>query len=268
MSIPISRPVFSLEGKTAIVTGGGTGIGKSITVEFARAGADVVVGGRRLPPLEETAREVRTLGRRSLAVQTDVRKKADVDNLVQRTMDEFGVIDIMVNNSAHPGHGRGLDHDLSNMDDASDEDLWDEIIDINLKGVYLCCRAVFKIMKERMQGNIINMSSVSGLQSFFSKKCDTYDISKAGVTMLSRGLAWELSPYNVRVNCIAPGPIKTQMPRRLWQDPEVLKQFEASILLGRIGEPIDVATVALFLACDASNFITGQTIIVDGGMTT
>jgi NAD(P)-dependent dehydrogenase (short-subunit alcohol dehydrogenase family) len=266
MSTPISNPAFSLEGKVAIVTGGGTGIGKSIALEFAKAGADVVVGSRRLHLLEETAGEVRALGRRSLAVQTDVRKKADVDNLVQRTVDEFGIIDIMVNNAAHSGHGRGLDHDLSNMDDASDEDLWDEIIDTNLKGVYLGCRAVFKIMAERKRGNIINISSIGGIRATFSHKCDTYDISKAGVILLTKGLAWDLSPYNVRVNAVSPGVTKTHMIRRLWQDPKVLEQFEAGVLLHRIGQPIDIATTALFLASDASSYITGQNIVVDGGL--
>jgi len=266
MSTPISTPTFSLAGRVAIVTGGGTGIGKSIALEFAKAGADVVVGSRRLNLLEETAKEVRTLGRRSLAVRTDVRKKAEVDNLVQRTIDEFGVVDIMVNNAAHSGHGRELDHDLSNMDDASDEDLWDEIIDTNLKGAYLGCRAVFKIMTERKQGNIINISSIGGMRATFSKKCDTYDISKAGVIMLTGGMAWDLSPYNVRVNAISPGVTKTHMIRRIWQDPEALAQFEADVLLHRIGQPIDIASAALFLASDASNYITGQNIVVDGGL--
>jgi NAD(P)-dependent dehydrogenase (short-subunit alcohol dehydrogenase family) len=153
------------------------------------------------------------------------------------------------------------------MDDASDEDLWDEIIDTNLKGVYLGCKAVFKIMKEQRQGNIINISSIGGIQATFSEKCDTYDISKAGVILLTQGLAWDLSPYNVRVNTISPGVTKTHMIRRIWQDPKELKNFEARVLLRRIGQPIDIAGAALFLASDASNYITGQNIVVDGGLT-
>jgi NAD(P)-dependent dehydrogenase (short-subunit alcohol dehydrogenase family) len=267
MGIPISAPNFSLEGKVAIVTGGGTGIGRGIALELAKAGADVVVGARRLHLLEETAKEVRALGRHSLAIQTDITKKTDVDNLVQRTMAEFGHVDILVNNAAHSGHSplRPEMPDPSLLELVErDEDIWDLVIDTNLKGVYLCCRAVVKGMIERKKGNIINISSVDAILP--PKKCDFYSIAKVGVVMLTRGLAWELGPYNIRVNSIAPGLIRTPMTENRWRHPEEtgLEQTLASIQLGRPGQPIDIATVALFLASEASNYITGETIVADG----
>ena len=257
----MSMPDFSLEGQVAIVTGGGTGIGRSITLEFARAGADVVVASRRLSVLEKVGEEVRALGKRSLAVPTDISRKADVDNLVQRVMDEFGVIDILVNNASltlgydQPPYGAPL-LELS-------EEGWDKVINTDLKGYYLCCQAVGKKMVEQKKGNIINISSVAGMRG--SARNPAYSIAKAGVIMLTRGLARELASHNIRVNAIAPGLVRTDMDKRRLSDPELVKQAEARIPLGRIPEPSDIASVALFLASDASRHVTGDTILVDGG---
>ncbi len=249
-------PNLPLEGKVAIVTGGGSGIGQGIVLEFARAGADVVVAGRRLSVLEKVGEEVRGFGRRSLAVQADVSQKADVNNLVQRVMDEFGVIDILVNSAGIvPTKGPLID---------MPEDEWDRVIDIDLKGYHLCCQAVAKRMIERKSGNIISLSSYAGLKA--NPEYGAYCIAKAGVIMLTRVLARELARYNIRVNAIAPGSINVERNKSLWGDPEHLKQREAGIPLGRAGQPSDIASVALFLASDASRWVTGDTILVDGGV--
>lgn len=247
-------PSFSLEGQVAIVTGGGTGIGRSIALEFAKAGADVVVASRRLSVLEKVSEEVTILGKRSLAIQTDISRKADVDNLAQKVMDEFGVIDILVNNAAVLGKFSLLE---------APEDEWDRVIDTNLKGYYLCCQAVGKRMVERKRGNIINIASTAAFEGGGS-----YNISKAGVVNFTRGIARELGRYNIRVNAIAPGWVITDMAKYIMrEDPERLRrEAEATIPLGRMAEPSDIASVALFLASDASSLITGQTIVVDGGL--
>ncbi|GAF73550.1 unnamed protein product, partial [marine sediment metagenome] len=189
---------------------------------------------------------------RSLVVQTDISRKTDVDNLVQRVMDEFGGIDILVNNAAILNTVPFLK--LS-------EDDWDKIIDTDLKGYYLCCHAVGKRMVERKRGNIINITSTAAFRGGSS-----YSIAKAGVVNLTKGLARELGSYNIRVNAIAPGPIMTDMTKFQWSDPKTYKEITARIPLGRRAEPNEIADVALFLASDASRYITGDTIVVDGGL--
>ena len=272
----MSIPSLSLEGKVALVTGAKRGIGRAIALAFAEAGADVAVCDYVIEDgeLEAVAEEIQRLGRRSLAVQTDVSRKAEVDNLVQRVVAELGAIDILVNNAGISGLG-----DLS----ATQEEAWDRVIDVNLKGCYLCSQAVGQGMVERKKGNIINIASVEGLRggvvvrAFMSLaqvpqptgpilSPRPYNISKAGLIMLTRVLARQLGGYGIRVNAIAPGGIRTEMIRFLWDDPERLKQLEAQVPLGRIGEPEDMAGVALFLASEASSYVTGQTIVADGGL--
>ena len=250
----MDTPSLSLEGQVAIVTGGGTGIGRSIALEFAKAGADVVVASRRLSVLEKVAEEVTALGRRSLAVQTDISRKTDVDNLVQRVTDEFGAIDILVNNA-----GVGLGGKFTFLENPEDE--WDKVIDINLKGYYLCSQAVSRGMVERKKGNIINITSMAAFRGGSS-----YNISKAGVVNLTRGLARELASYNIRVNAIAPGYVITDMTEWAPSEPEIFKQITAEIPMGRWAEPSEIASVALFLASEASSYIVGATIVVDGGL--
>ncbi len=251
-------PSLSLEGKTAIVTGGGTGIGRSIALTFAAAGANVVVCSRTLANLEKVAEEVKALGRRSLAVRTDVTQKTDVDNMVQRVMDEFGAIDILVNDAGVWLVGEVLDFS---------EEAWDRTMDINIKGCYLCCQAVGKKMVERKRGNIISIASTNSF--VLGKEEAPYSVSKAGMVMLIRGLAKELVSYNIRVNAVAPGCVRTEMSREIWSQPEseYTKQEMARIPMGRLAEPSDVANAALFLASDLSSYITGATIVVDGGFT-
>jgi len=261
MSIPVSVPSLSLEGKTAIVTGGGTGIGRAIALEFARAGANVVVGGRTLATLEEVAGVIKAMGGRCLAVQTDIAKKADVENLVKKTVDEFGIIDISANNA---GIGSAINGKIPPWLIDFPEDHWKKVVDIDLDGCFRCCQAVGKVMVNQKKGNIINTASVSAYDGW----ANPYGVSKAGVVRLTRGLAKDLGSYNIRVNAIAPayvrvpaGVVNRDDEVALYDDPEALKR----VPLGRVAEPVDIATIALFLASDASNYITGQTIIADGG---
>ena len=247
---------LSLEGRVAIVTGGGTGIGRGIALEFAKTGADVVVASRRLSVLEKVAEEVTALGRRSLAVQTDISRKTDVDNLVRRVMDEFGSIDILVNDAVIFTRTPVIE---------MSEDEWDKTMDVNLKGYYLCAQAVGRGMVERRKGSIINIASTAGFR-VGPTNSSIYSIAKAGVIMLSRGLARELGSYNVRVNAIAPGPVRVERGQSLWSNPERLKQEEARMPLGRMGEPSNIGSVAVFLASDASSYMTGSTVVVDGGL--
>ena len=252
----MSMPSFSLEGKVAIVTGGRRGIGKTIAVTFAQAGADVAVcdsvveGGE----LEAVAEEIRRLGRQSLSLRADVSSKADVGNLVSAVEDGLGAVDILVNNA---GIGRGP----VLVEQAEEE--WQEIIDTNLKGCYLCSQAVAKGMIERRKGNIINMSSGAGIRGFALR--NAYNVSKAGIIMITKVLARDLAKYGIRVNAIAPTNLRTEMTRTLWEDPKALAAEEARIPLGRLGEVTDITGPALFLASDASGYITGHAIVVDGG---
>ena len=253
----MSIPSFSLEWKTAIITGGKQGIGRAIALAFAEAGADVAVCSRVIEDgkLQAVADEIQRSGRRSLAVQADISRKADVDNLVQMAMDKFGSIDILVNNA-----GKIILKPL--LDTPEDE--WDEIIDINLKGYYLCSQAAGRIMVEQKSGIIINIGSRIGISAL--KNRAAYSIAKAGVRMLTKVLALELGEFNIRVNAIAPGIVKTEITRMLWNDPATSQKVKSTIPLGgRWAEPDDIVGAALFLASDASSYITGDTILVDGG---
>ena len=249
-------PSFRLDDKKIIVTGGKSGIGKALALALAEAGADVAICGRTIEDgkLQSVADEIQRLGRRSLAIQADISRKADVDNLMQRVKDEFGAIDILVNNA-------GVIYRIPLMD--TPEDQWDQVIDINLKGYFLCAQSAARIMTEQKRGNIINISSALGMNVL--KNTGAYCISKAGVIMLSRMLAVELGGYNIRVNTVCPGMIKTDINKSLWSDPEIVKQKKQAISLGRIGEPDDVIGATLFLASDASGYTTGETVLVDGG---
>ena len=244
-----------LENKVAIVTGGGTGIGQGIALEFARAGADIIVASRRLSVLEKMAKEINAIGRRSLCIVMDVSQKTAVANLVQKVMAEFGKIDVLVNSAAIGGIGEPL-LELN-------EDDWDRSININLKGCFLCSQAVGKKMVERKSGNIINIASVAGLRPAESN--GVYNIGKAGVVMLTQLLARQLAKYNIRVNAIAPGMIMTPMTEATLGNPEMRKRWENFIPLGHVGEANDIANAALFLVSEASRHVTGHTMIIDGG---
>jgi len=248
---------FPLPGKVAVVTGGRRGIGKAIALALAEAGADITLCDRVTEDgeLNAVAEEVKRLGRRSLAVQADITRKADVDSLVQGVVDEFGVIDILVNNAATNIRAPLLE---------LGEDGWDRVIDTDLKGYYLCSQAVGKQMVSQKRGNIINIASTAAMKA--APEMGAYCIAKAGVVMLTKVLAVELAQYNIRVNAIAPYIVKTEFSQPLWSEPETLKQIESEIPLGRLAETGDITGSVLFLASDTSSYITGHTIIVDGGL--
>jgi NAD(P)-dependent dehydrogenase (short-subunit alcohol dehydrogenase family) len=253
----VGIPPFTLSGKVAIVTGARQGIGKAIALALAEAGADIAICDRVIEDgeLNAVAEEVKRLGRRSLAVQADITQRAEVDGLVKRVVAEFGVIDILVNNAAVNIMAPLLE---------LREDGWDRVIDTDLKGYYLCSQAVGKKMVDQKRGNIINIASTAAIAA--APEMGAYCIAKAGVVMLTRVLAVELAQYNIRVNAIAPYMVKTKFSQPLWSDPETLKQIECEIPLGRLAEPGDIIGAVLFLASDASSYITGHTIIVDGGL--
>ena len=248
----ISR--FSLEGKVAVVTGGRRGIGKAIALGFAEAGADVAVCDLVVEDgeLEAVAEEIKRLGRRSLAVQTDVTRESEVNNLVKRVEDELGAIDILVNNAGIGGGPRMLE---------TTEDDWQKMIDTDLKSCYLCCRAVGKGMIERRRGSIISIASAAGIRGFSER--NTYNVAKAGVIMLTKVLGRDWGKSNVRANALAPTMVKTEMIKDM--DPKAEAAEAARIPLSRLAEMNDLVGPAIFLASDASSYITGHTIVVDGG---
>ena len=251
-------PSLLLTDKVAIVTGARRGIGEAIALTFAEAGADVVVCDMVADTgeLKAVVDEIQRLGRRSLAVQTDISQKAEVERLLQKTVDEFGGIDILVNNAALMCRVPLLE---------LPEDEWDRVIDTNLKGYFLCCQVVGRKMMEQERGNIINIASGAGIMPRNSR--GSYAISKAGVIMLTRVLAREFGP-EIRINAIAPSAETPGQQANApdLADPEIIAQVLAHVPLGRLGELGEMASVALFLASDASSFVTGHTLVADGGL--
>lgn len=250
--IPLSK--FGLEDKVAIVTGAGSGIGKSIALSFSNLGAHVVIGEIDANTGESTAAEIRALGRKGLAIRTDVKDSRQVASLVKATMAEFGRIDILVNNA-------GIAIPMKPVVAMPEAD-WDGIIANNLKSVFLCSKAVARVMIDQKRGNIINIASMSGLRAV--PGVAPYGTSKAGVISFTRTLAAELARYHIRVNAIAPGPIDTALGAGVAGSVQERVQ-RIGIPLGRIGYPDDIAATAIYLASDASDYVSGEVIEVKGG---
>ena len=253
---------FSLDGKVAVVTGGGRGIGQAIAYGFAKAGAQVVVTSRKAADLEATAAAIGAFGGKAFPLPAHLGRTEEIQKMVNTVMEKFGRIDILVNNAgASPAMGTVLD---------SDERLWDTIMNLNLKGVYFTSQAVAKIMKTQGGGKIINIASVDGFnpEPFVS----VYSISKAGVRMITKAFASELASFNIQVNTIAPGPIDTKMMNSHWAHlpPEEAKKARAALErilpTGRLGQPDEIAGAALFLASAASSYTTGTEIVIDGAL--
>lgn len=251
----VSPDVFSLAGKVALVTGGSRGIGKAIAVGLAKFGADVVVTSRKLPDLEEVATEIKDLGRKSMAVATHVGRMDEIAALVPRVTDEFGRIDILVNNAAtNPTMDPALD---------VEERAWDSIMNLNLKGLFFLSQAVARVMKEQGGGTIINVASVAGITPDI---LPVYSISKAGVIMATKVMAQQWAQYNIRANALAPGLIKTRFSQALWDNEDILQGAMLFTPMRRPGEPDEMVGSVVFLASDASSYVTGHVLVADGGV--
>jgi NAD(P)-dependent dehydrogenase (short-subunit alcohol dehydrogenase family) len=247
---------LSLQGKVALVTGGSRGIGRAIALQFADAGADVIVSSRKLPDLEKTAEEIKNKGRRSLAISAHNAKMDELKNLVSRVKDEFGRIDILVNNAA----ANPVMADVLHMEEAP----FDLIMNVNVKGYYFLSQAAAKMMVEQGKGGaIINVASVGGF--FVTVGLGPYCMSKAAIIMMTKCLAAELGSYNIRVNCIAPGIVQTRFSEALWSNEKLMAEAMKKMALKKISQPEEIARTALYLASDASSFMTGSTLIIDGG---
>jgi dehydrogenase/reductase SDR family protein 4 len=245
---------FSLEGRTALVTGASRGIGRAIALALADAGADVAISSRKLPDLEAVAEEIQKKGRKSLAIGSHIAKVDESRSLVEKISGEWGKIDILVNNAGtNPYNGPLLD---------AEEWAWDVTMNVNLKGPFLLSQLVARMMKEHSGGSIINIASIMGM---VPSEQGIYSVTKAGVIMLTKVLAKEWGQHKIRVNAIAPGVVKTRLSEALWKDPTKGEAAAKAKALGYIGVPEDIAGAALFLASDAARYVTGEVIIVDGG---
>lgn len=248
---------FDLSGKVAIVTGSTRGIGRSIAEHLAAAGAKVVISSRKADVCEQVCAEIRKAGGDAIAVPANIGDKAQLEKLVNETRRQCGRIDILVCNAAsNPYYGP-----MSKMPD----DAFNKILQNNIVSNHWLANLVLPEMAQRKDGAVIIVSSIGGLKG--TAALGAYAISKAADMQLARNLAMEWSPHNVRVNCIAPGLVKTDFARALWENPEILKHYESQTPLRRIGEPDDIGGVAVFLASRAGAFVTGQTIVADGGVT-
>jgi len=249
---------ISLAGKVALVTGGGRGIGKAITRRLAEAGAAVVIASRKLENLEATAQEFASLPGSVVPIACHVGRLDQLENLVQQTEDRLGPVDILVNNSAtNLGQGPALE--------VTDE-MFDKIVEINVKAALRLVRlTVPKMIERKTGGSIINICSVSGLEP--QPGGLLYSFTKAGLLMLTRSWAHEFGPCGVRVNAIAPGLIQTEFSQYFWKNPEYVGQLQRTQPIRRIGQPDEIGFAALYLASDEASYVTGQVLVVDGGMT-
>ena len=251
---------FSLEGKVAIVTGGGLGIGRSISVEFARAGADVVIASRKMEHLESTVEAIKRLGRRSFPMAVDVRQEDAVKELVERAVRDMGQLDVMVNNAG--ASFRSKPEEIS-------PNGWNAVVQINLNGVFFGCKWASRHMLPRRRGAIINIASTAGVRG--ASMMSHYGAAKAAVINFTRELGMAWGRKGVRVNCIAPGPVETEgyMGVLTKQDPAAAKKaydtVAARVGMGRWGKVEEIAYPCIFLASAASSFMTGETIVIDGG---
>src|SRR4030042_703360 len=247
---------MKLKGKIALITGSTRGIGKEFAMGFAKEGADVIVNGRNLEKAKVVTKELESLGVRSLAIGADVSLSQDVTRMVEEAINSFERIDILVNNA-------GINPFILEAEKIKEEG-WDQVLDVNLKGVFLCCQAVGRKMIEQGGGKIINISSGAGIlgeQGFLP-----YSVSKAGVIMLTRVLAYEWSKYHIRVNAIAPGFVAGGMNTPILNKEVLVSGLTQKVPIKRLGTPQEIVNVALFLASDDSSYINGTTIVADGGM--
>jgi 2-deoxy-D-gluconate 3-dehydrogenase len=247
---------FSLDGQVAIVTGGSRGIGRAIALEFAEAGAAVAIVGRDRTALDVTLAELRKRGVHALAVAADVSQVGEVAQMVGQVKQELGPIDILVNSA-----GIAILEPSASVSEQN----WDAVLSTNLKGTFFCASYVAREMIPRRAGKIINISSEEGIVGVPGHAA--YCVTKAGIIHLTKVLALEWGPYGIRVNCIAPAAVRTQMNETYWlADEKAYAWVVSRIALGRVSEADEVAGAALYLASDASSFVTGHTLVIDGGI--
>ena len=253
----MSNPLFDMTGKVALITGSTKGIGRSIAEEMARQGAKVVISSRKAEVCEQVAGELKAEGFEAIAIPCHVGKKDQLQNLVDKTIDTWGKIDVLVCNAAtNPVYGP-----TAEMTDEA----WDKIMDTNVKGTFWLTNMVLPGMAERGEGAVVLLSSIAGIRG--NTTIGTYGVSKAAEAALARNLAVEWGPKGIRVNSIAPGIVRTDFAKALTEDPVRIKRAEEKTPLRRIGDPIDIAGLAVFLSTKASAYITGQVIVADGGET-
>jgi len=247
---------FNLTNKTAIITGGGVGLGKQMAIALGEAGANIVICSRKIDNCLQTAEELTQLGIPAIAVPCDISHQEDINHVIQTTIKKFGSIDILINNSGTSWMAPILDYP---------EDKWDKVMDINVKGTFLFSQAAAKKMAEQKSGKIINISSVTALQGTHPSYLDavSYNTSKGAIITLTKELAVKLSPYNIQVNAIAPGFFPTKITSVF---ASYKNQILAKIPAGRLGTEEDLKGIALLLSSQASDYITGQIIAVDGGL--
>jgi len=251
----MSATLFDLSGKVAIVTGSSRGIGRSIAIRMAQHGAKVVISSRKAEACEKVAEEIKGAGGEAIVVPCNVSDKAQLQALVDATVKQWGRVDVLVCNAAvNPFFGPAKD---------IPDDAFDKIMAVNIKSNHWLANMVAPGMAERGGGAIVIISSVGGL--FGSNTLGAYGISKAADMQLARNLAVEWGPQNIRANCIAPGLVKTDFARALWENPEIARKATKGYALRRIGEPDEIAGAAVFLASAAGQFMTGQTMVIDGG---
>jgi len=252
----VGSNLFDVAGRKALVTGAARGIGRVLAIGLAEAGCDVSILVRNVKDAEPVVEEIQRLGCKVIAVQADVRKKEEVDQALADTTEQFGRLDICVNNA-----GISIQKPAEEMP----EEEWDRILDTNLKGAFLCCQAAARTMIPQRQGSIINIASLSGSAVNVPQKQAVYNTSKAGVVMLTKSLAVEWAQYGIRVNSISPGYMKTEMT--LEGMSHLFPAWESLTPLGRLGEPEELRGAVLFLASDASSYVTGHDLVIDGGYT-
>jgi NAD(P)-dependent dehydrogenase (short-subunit alcohol dehydrogenase family) len=267
---------LKLKGRTALITGAGRGLGRGYALHLAKLGADIIVNDVSLDSAKEYGEqlaaptvmdEIRNLGRKAIGIPADVTKKEQVGSMFKRVLEEFGRLDILVNNAGGNLSRLGANAGSPVMfpSSASLED-HQFIMDVNLTGTILCCQAASRIMKQQKYGKIVNVASQAGLHAVPEMmKAMSYNVAKAAVIHYTRCLAAELGPYNINVNCIAPGWIATSRAVAEGRTGKIAKQLEKQIALGRLGAPEDVAKVVEFFATDLSDYVTGQCLSVCGG---
>ena len=248
--------LLNLKGKVAIVTGASSGIGRATAIFLAKAGADVVLAARRIEKLQEVASKIEKIGQKALAIQVNVLQKPDIQKMVAQTKEKLGKVDILVNNAGVLEYKNFLE---------IDDEHWNKILNVNLRGYLWCAQEAAKEMSKNKSGKIINIASIAGLGAF--PQITAYNVSKAAIIMLTKSMATELGSLKINVNAVAPGIIETEMTQGMLKDEKTIQGFLSKVPLARTGKAEDIASVVAFLASDLSSYITGGTVVVDGGWT-